>query len=292
MRDLNREKMQGVKPKANAAPKNLRPSNKRVAIKVAAKTALFLLCAMTVGAGGGFSARYLFNLLVTSPTFAVKSIEVSGLKKLERAEILNLAQVHEGENIFKISASEAVRRIASNPWVQGVTVRRQYPDRVIIRVVERQAESMVRRSGLWFVDADGVAVKPVTAGDPVDFPIISGPGNSDAPDDRESIERALAVIRLANNSGLLPEKQISEVILSAGGMITILTSGALERVEFGSGDLKAQWAILEAVLADVRRSGMEAIRLDLNYPSGAAVKLNMTSSQTLLADGRLAVAGQ
>jgi|GEM_PF-2071259 len=292
MRDLNREKIQGIKPKANGGPKSLCPSNTTVAMKVVLKTALFIIVAMAAGGGGGFGARYLYNALVTSPKFAIRSIEVSGLKKLDRADILNMAQVHEGENIFRISANEAVRRIASNPWVQGVTVRRQFPDRVIIHVVERQAASMIRRSGIWFLAADGVAFKPVAAGDPFDMPIISGQGNSDAPDDLEEIQRALAVIQLAANSEALPSSRISEVIISPGGRITLLTSGMMERVEMGAGDLKAQWKVLEAVLVEVGRSGMEAVRVDLNYPSGAAVKINTTDSQALLADGGMARAGQ
>lgn len=292
MKDLNRNKMGGIRPKSGVGPKSLQPSATKQTLKNVGLIAMILIGAAAIGAGGGMAARSAKNFLSHSPMFAIKNIEVSGTEKLERAQILDLAGLREGQNIFNVSVEDAVLRIARSPWIKGVTVKRQYPDKVIIRVVERRVESLVIKDGLWFADGDGKLFKPVEPGDFVDLPIISSSGSEDLTADAEIMRRAVDLIGFAKESSMLPYSQISEIKLSVGGYLTILTSGALRIVEFGSGDLGEQWAVLENVLADARNSGMEASSVNLNYPSGAAVKLITTGAQTLLASGGASNAGQ
>lgn len=284
MRDLNIKKTRGIRPRNKTKLKKHRPSEGMVKFKKAVRVMLVVLAAVAVGAGGGYGARSIYDGLLSSDLFAIKSIEVSGGKRLSREKILSLAGIWEGQNIFRVDAEQAVNQIASHPWVKGVTVRRQFPDRVIIRVVEREAQSLVRKSGLWLMDETGVAFKPVQTGDPIDMPVITGPGEVEGEREKEMMQRALAHIKRAENSDLLPAAQISEIIISPLGRITLFTTGALERVDFGKKDIDSQWATLEAVLADVKRSGLEVVSVNLNHTRGAAVRIKKADPSTLVAD--------
>lgn len=284
MRDLNIKKTRGIRPRNQIKLKKHRPSEGMMKFKKTARVMLVVLAAVAVGAGGGYGARSIYDGLLSSDLFAIKSIEVSGGKRLSREKILSLAGIREGQNIFRVDAEQAVNQIASHPWVKGVTVRRQFPDRVIIRVVEREAQSLVRKSGLWLMDETGVAFKPVQTGDPIDMPVITGPGEIEGEREKEMMQRALAHIERAENSDLLPAAQISEIIISPLGRITLFTTGALERVDFGKKDIDSQWAMLEAVLADVKRSGLEVVSVNLNHTRGAAVRIKKADPSTLVAD--------
>lgn len=291
MRDLNDKKNLGLKPKVKRPPASLKPSKMAQMRKFSLVVMAYLLVGALVGGSVGFGARKVYDYLLQSPTFKVKDVEVVGANKLSKEEILKESGVKEGQSIFTIRVSDAVKRLSNNPWIRGVTVRKQFPDKVIIRIVEREAESLVRCSGLWYLSAEGELFKRVEQGDPVDFPVISGANNSDAPNDPQVLEIALKIIQLSKKSGVLPQKKISQIILKPGGAVTILTLGTLKRVELTGDDVEQKWEILESVLAEVARNNMEVDSVNLNYHDGAAVRLKVSAPVTVVADTRAQNAG-
>lgn len=286
MRDLNDKKNLGLKPKIKRPPAPLKPSKSTKRWKLILLVSAYLLASAIVGGSTGFMARKGYDYLVQSPTFKVKDVEVVGINKLSKEEILKESGVKEGQSIFTIKVSDAVKRLSRNPWVKGVTVRKQFPDKIIIRIVEREAEALVKRGRLWYLSADGELFKQLERGDPVDFPVISGADNSDAPDDPSALEIAIKVIRLSKKSGILPERMISQIIVHPGKRFTILTMGSLKSVEISGDDVERRWETLETVLAEVARSNMEVVRVNLNYPYGAALRFHISRPVTVVADTR------
>lgn len=291
MRDLNDKKNLGLKPKVKRPPASLKPSKMAQMRKFSLVVMAYLLVSALVGGSAGFGARKAYDYLLQSPTFKVRDVEIIGANKLSKEEILRESGVKEGQSIFTIKVSDAVKKLSTNPWIKGVTVRKQFPDKVIIRVVEREAESLVRRGGLWYLSAEGELFKLVEQGDPVDFPVITGANNSDAPDDPQVLEIALKIIQLSKKSGVLPQKNISQIILKPAGSVTILTVGPLKRVELTGDNVEQKWEILETVLAEVARSNMEVDSVNLNYHDGAAVRLKVSAPVTVVADTRAQNAG-
>lgn len=291
MRDLNDKKNLGLKPKMKRPPAPLKPSKAAQKWKFAFAVSLYLLAGVVGGGSIGFGARKAYDYLLQSATFRVKSVEVVGINKLSRDEVLKECGVKEGQSIFAIKVSEAVKRLSNNPWVKGVTVRKQFPDKIIIRIVEREAESLVKRGGLWYLSGEGEMFKRMEPGDPVDFPVITGPNNSDAPDDPSALETALKIIELSKKSGVFPQKMISQIIVKPGRRFTILTIGSLKRVELAGDDIERRWSVLETVLAEIARSNMEVAEVNVNYSDGAAVRFHITAPVTVVADTRAQNAG-
>ena len=125
------------------------------------KQVALALGALLLAVGIVWGAVALWN----APLFAVKSVDVSGLSHLKRAEVLALAAVPANATLLRLPKSGIERRIASSPWVAEVKVERRFPDSVAIVVVERTPVAVVDTGGavLWLISGDGHWLAPRTA---------------------------------------------------------------------------------------------------------------------------------
>lgn len=110
-----------------------------------------------------------------SPRFALTEAEVTGILRLSREEVLSLAGASPGVNLFRLDLEGAEARVLSNPWVAEVKLERLLPSRLKIQVHERLAQALlVVGDKSFLVSSEGEAIKPLEAGDPSDFPRITG----------------------------------------------------------------------------------------------------------------------
>ena len=97
--------------------------------------------------------------------FSVREIQVRGGDKVSGNEIVTIAGLHQGMNIWKVDLPAIEKKVGKHPWVRRVLVRREFPRRIIIDVEERAAASaIVALRKLYYVDADGVVFKEVGSG--------------------------------------------------------------------------------------------------------------------------------
>lgn len=113
---------------------------------------LWLLIALTLLGGIAW-------VLLDSGRVAVARVEVTGLDRLSRAEVVHSAGVRVGEPLVLLDTSEVARGITANlAAAHSVEVSRRWPDTVQIDVRERVAVAGVRTgAGVQLLDRDGVA---------------------------------------------------------------------------------------------------------------------------------------
>ncbi len=89
--------------------------------------------------------------------FRVNSIEVEGNVRYTAQEIIDASGVKTGDNLIALPASRVSASIrAQLPYVEGVTIRRVYPDGLVIRVTERVASASVDSAeGRWLISSQG-----------------------------------------------------------------------------------------------------------------------------------------
>ena len=80
----------------------------------------------------------------TDPRFALRSVDVSGMRRTTPEQILGAAAMERGANIWLMDIGGAVARIEQNPWVKSASVQRAWPNHVRIQVVERVPIARVR----------------------------------------------------------------------------------------------------------------------------------------------------
>ena len=98
-----------------------------------------------------FAALFVFGLVVfaavavlISPLFAIRQIEIVGNSAICAKDILCRAQLETGQNMLAFNASAVRAQISLLPYVQDVTVVREFPDRVVISIAERIPIANVR----------------------------------------------------------------------------------------------------------------------------------------------------
>lgn len=89
--------------------------------------------------------------------FRVNTIEVAGNVRYTAQEIIDASGVKTGDNLIALPASRVSASIRVQlPYVEGVSLQRAYPDRLVIRVTERVAAASVDSAeGRWLISAQG-----------------------------------------------------------------------------------------------------------------------------------------
>ena len=89
--------------------------------------------------------------------FRVNTVEVEGNVRYTAQEIIDASGVKTGDNLIALPASRVSASIRVQlPYVEGVSLQRDYPDRLVIRVTERVAAASVDSAeGRWLISAQG-----------------------------------------------------------------------------------------------------------------------------------------
>ncbi|RDV82907.1 cell division protein FtsQ/DivIB [Ammonifex thiophilus] len=119
-------------------------------------------------------------LLLSSSLFSIKEVRVAGNKNVTAKEILEAAQLRQGENIFKVNLGEVARRVAALPQIAEARVKRLLPHTVLIEVKEREPVALVPgKDGFYGVDLTGHCLGRYSVNLP--FPVLTGVGEAPPP---------------------------------------------------------------------------------------------------------------
>src|SRR6266568_4906532 len=110
-----------------------------------AASALFLVASIGYGAVRGDHVRMIVDTLedwrdagANSLGFRIAAVSLSGEKHVSRAEIVAAAGVTGRTSLLFLDVEAARARLKTMPWIAEATVRKLFPDRLQIRVRERE----------------------------------------------------------------------------------------------------------------------------------------------------------
>lgn len=93
-----------------------------------------------------------------SPVLRLQKVSVNGTSRLSADEVLAAAHVRTGGSLLSVPVAQITRRVGALPAVASVHVRREWPHRLLISVVERRAVAAVAAgASVVLVDASGDA---------------------------------------------------------------------------------------------------------------------------------------
>lgn len=130
-----------------------------------------------VGFGVLIAVFSLTLVILASPLFAVRQIDVTGVTYSDPALLSNVGDSLRGASVFTADLEGAQRRLEGDPWVRQARLNWYLPNRVVIEIEERRAVA-------WFVGVDNRArvldidgrVLEVLDGQPTQFMKIEGVG--------------------------------------------------------------------------------------------------------------------
>lgn len=206
--------------------------------------------------------------LTWTPALDVEQVEVRGADRTSPDAVTRAAGVVPGDPLAWFDADAAEAAVAALPWVDEVTVQREWSGAVTVEVTERVAvAALATADGAWsLADGEGRVLATV-ATEPSDVALIDGVTTSARPGAQLDDEvLAMLEVAAAVPSGIRAEVAAIrgsgadlEVGLRAGGVILL----------GGTEDAEAKLAAAAAVLATVASGCVD--RLDVTLPAAPAL---------------------
>ncbi|MBI3768187.1 MAG: FtsQ-type POTRA domain-containing protein [Deltaproteobacteria bacterium] len=235
-----------------------------------ALVALLALAATVVAERGVISAWALQH-----PYFAVSEIVVFPTHRVREGALLQWMGLRPGMSIWSLEPRALERRLEEHPWIRRARVRREYPRRLTVQVVEREAAAALLIDQLYYVDRTGAVFAPVGAGDALDLPFVTGIEaavlNGERPYPRHAMRQALKLVKLIVTSGL--PFRVSEVHIERDQGITVFPVKPEVALEFGWGRFPEKLARLGEVLGGFAGRESQLREIDLTYESQAVIRL-------------------
>jgi cell division protein FtsQ len=202
--------------------------------------------------------------VVASPRFAVRDIQVTLASHVSRDEVLELAEVDEGDRLLSIDTEPMAERVARHPWVKSARVRRQLPSTLIIDLTERRASATAAMGGLYLVDETGHPFKKATMEEADGLPVLTGIDRAWYAEKKEAAEAAFReALGLLADYGARPGRPaLSELNIDPRfGFCLFLLDGGAE-LRLGRGDFSKKLARLDQIFEAVKvNPGMGALRV-------------------------------
>jgi len=218
-----------------------------------------VLTALALAVVSGFLVvGYLY--ISKSDYFAVKKVIISGLNKISRGEILELAGLDRPVNIWLFDADQAAAALSTLPWLDEVRVSKTMPDTVTVEVVEHRAKLLVSLGRLYYLDGKGSLFKELEPWENPDLAIVSGFTEDELLSRTPGIKTALAEVFslvevLAARQDMFQLDQISEVNYHAVRGLTVFTRRGELEVKVGFGAYEEKFRRLNLVEAHLKKHG-------------------------------------
>lgn len=225
-----------------------------------------------------------YHQLLTCSWFCIKDInqiEIEGTKRLSRGVVLQQARLSPGASLLAVRPGQMERSLIAHPWIAKAEVSRKWPHNLHIWIQERDPMALVQiGEELLYVDRQGSLFKPLSPGDPHNFPVITGLGPEQFHHvegaQPEVVTQAFQLLEvLKKNPPPLNLENISEVHADLERGFTLYANGLGAPLDLGLTDhveklhkFAQLWPVLvqKGLLAKVGH-------INLNYPRRALVTL-------------------
>jgi cell division protein FtsQ len=205
--------------------------------------------------------------------FFVREIQVRGGEKVGGDEIVAMAGLKHGMNLWKIEPGTIEKKVAKHPWVRRVLVRREFPRRVVIEVEERAPKAIVALGQLYYVDADGVIFKEVGAGENVNFPLLTGLRPEQLARTNPILQgRIQEAVRLGDLMAK-DSRTLSEIHFDESGRLVVYTTAFPVALKMGWGDWDDKLKRLDRVLALWKGNEERLTSLDVSFNDQVVARL-------------------
>lgn len=204
--------------------------------------------------GVAFASAY--SWLTRSPLFTVRTVDMNRCSNVSLEEVWAIVRGDGSGILWSVPAKEVARRLSGHPWVRSVSVRKSFPDRLVVRIEERVPVAMVNLDVLHYLDEEGRPFKRLTAYDPKNFAIVTGFSREDLlrkdPVTVRDLRKTLDLLRGVESGAL--RRNVSEIHFDAQDGYTVVTRDVGLQLKVGTMDVKEAIRRIEAAMP--RISGM------------------------------------
>jgi cell division protein FtsQ len=232
---------------------------------------LLLLGLLALLLGGG---RLALDQIAGSTRFALRNVEISPTTRIKPEEVVELAQVAEGDRLLQLDTDTIAARVAEHPWAAEVRVQRRLPSVLRFEITERRAVATVNLGGLYLVDEGGRPFKRASMAEADGLPVLTGLERSQYVDQRAASEavfrEALGILAAYRAQPGRPE--VGELNMSPRyGFTLFLAEGGAE-IRLGRKEYDRKLARLDQIFEAVRTSGADPASIRVVHLDGSDLR--------------------
>ncbi len=263
-----------------------KPGKKKKGLAKSGLSGAFQIIGISLFFGFGlFALVTVLEKVSTSDAFQVDQIRWVGLQHLREDDILKGGKAVVGQNIFKVDIEAVHRRLLSNPRIKAATVKKDFPNRLLITVEEKQPaaarfeaddrpEMLVKRNAtVSIIDAEGNVLESGIAAQNLAALSLGLPRLLHFKEAAYAKALALGAV-LEDRLGLFidlsdPENLLVYFTEGAGEQMGEKTIGLLH---LGGAQFAERWARFLAIEDDLKLRGFLNWEIDLRFPGQVIVK--------------------
>jgi cell division protein FtsQ len=201
--------------------------------------------------------------------FPIASVSLSGERHVGRAEIFAAAGVTDRASLLFLDVEAARTSLQAIPWIAEATVRKLYPDRLQITLVEREPFALWQVDGrISVIGAEGTVIGPLSDQKFARLPFVVGRG---------AATRAKAFLGLLDRYPAIRD-QVRASILVAERRWNLKLKNGID-VRLPERDVEAALDTLAALDRDKALLSRDITAVDLRLPDRVTVRLSDEAAQ-------------
>jgi cell division septal protein FtsQ len=250
-----------------------KPNRKKRPKKILFLVRIAVVLVMIGGIAAGGAA--ILSWFDRSEYLRIQSIDLEGLNHLTEERVMNYMATSRNQSLLKVNLDLYRRRLESDPWVKSVYLKRHFPDRLEVKIIEKNPVGYIREgSEFYLLDEEGRNIQKDAAA-LKGLPEIKGVHLSKwmSGDEKEikRVQRAVAFIQSTMKPNFLFAKEDLTAIL-------LQTDDDLEATIGGSSFLfrypypAQQWLRFLSVKNDILTRNLTIEKIDLRYTGKVIVR--------------------
>lgn len=211
-------------------------------------------------------------LVLCSPLFNIKNIEVEGNSKLSNEKIISISTLQTHTNIFKFNTKLISEKIKENAYVNEAKITRKLPSTVKITIDERQPKYMLQFADSYvYINNQGYMLE--ISNEKLELPILIGfttdlsnikAGNRINVTDLKKMDMVIKIYEAIKSNGL--GELVNKIDISNDKNYAIILENEGKTVYLGDcTELNTRILYLKSILETVQgKSGEIFLNVDLN----------------------------
>jgi len=152
--------------------------------------------------------------------FDIAMVTISGQAELREQEILAAAHISPKSSLLFLDAAEARKGLESLPLVKSASVRKLFPNHLVIDLVERAPYALWQKDGkVSIVAADGAPIDEMTDDRFIGLPFVVGDGANERLPEFASLLAAAGEVRPKIKAGVLVSGRRWDLTMTNGVIV-------------------------------------------------------------------------
>ncbi|MGA8445034.1 MAG: FtsQ-type POTRA domain-containing protein [Roseiarcus sp.] len=258
------------------------PRKLEIALTVAVLLGAGLLGAERGGQLDAVTAQYggVADWIACTLRLGVRMVTVSGATHMSERKILAIAGVDDKKSLPFFDVAQARARLEADPLIKQASVRKLYPNQIVIEIVERTPYAVWQKDGdVRAIAADGAPIDEVNDGRYADLPFVVGEGANGRVREFVALLDAMDELKPRVEAGVLVDQRRWNLRLKSGVDIKLPES-----------DPEAAIAELLTLQRQSRILEKDVLALDFRVPGRVFARLSEEAAAAW-ADGHAAKKG-